>query len=93
MFICACLTGMDAHPAYVPITLAIGFAEKLLPLASKHVSVMPVAIFCGGLGAVFPIITVTYGFAIVVLVPLLALWRAIVLSGAALGKRMQQENA
>lgn len=84
---------MDAHPAYVPITPAIGFLAELWPLASKHVSVMPVAIFCGGVVAVFPIIAVTYGFAIAVLVPLLALWRAIVLSGAALGKRMQQENA
>lgn len=108
VFICACLTGFFSIvigyrlfsdtfwmliPAYLAEALMIGFAARLWPLASKYVNVIPVAIFCGGPVAVFPIIAVTYGFAIVVLVPLLAVWSAVVLLGAALGKRIQQENA
>ena len=108
VFICALLTGFFSIvigyrlsseplwmiiPTYVAEALALGFAARLWPLTHRHHGVIPVAIFCGGLLAVFPVIVVTYGFALVVLVPLLAVWSVMVWLGGWLGNRMHEVHA
>jgi len=69
-------------PAYFLAALGIGGLASMWPGAANTLKAFIVGIFCGGLAVVFPVLVVTYGFAIIVLLPFVVVWSGTVLLGA-----------